>query len=171
MPLRYQKVGRSANPRPWNPNKQPNYAGTDQISVMRQLSAAAASWLLDIPETTLRQQLRTYPADRGKYNARELLRIVVGAAAESVEVTDESTAKNKLASEKARVAELRRLEMEGALVPLAELTGDLGAIVQRLRVLGETLQRNFGREAVEMLNHALDDCQRHIEHIDEPLAK
>ena len=60
------------------------------------------------------------------------------------------------------LARLDRLERQGRLLPRDEVRKALGRIAAILRDAGDTLLRQFGSSAVEILHEALDDAQREI---------
>jgi hypothetical protein len=65
--------------------------------------------------------------------------------------------------ERAAMARLDRLEREQKLIPRDTAREALGRIAAILRGAGDTLQREFGLAAVEILYEALDDCQREVD--------
>ena len=66
--------------------------------------------------------------------------------------------------ERAKIAKLDRQERERQLVRRDEVRQALARIAVILRGAGDTLQRQFGAEAVEILYEALEDAEREIEH-------
>jgi len=76
-----------------------------------------------------------------------------------------SPALERYREERAAMARLDRLEREQQLVPRDAARESLGRIAAILRGAGDTLQREFGPAAVEILYEALDDSQREIERI------
>ena len=77
--------------------------------------------------------------------------------------TVSSPALERYREERALIARLDRLEREQALVPRDDVREGLGRIAAILRSAGETLQRQFGNDAVEILDEALSDAEREIE--------
>ncbi len=65
--------------------------------------------------------------------------------------------------EKAALARLDRLEREGQLIPREEARQRLGQAGAVLRTAGETLQRQYGPAAAEILFEALNDAKREID--------
>lgn len=65
--------------------------------------------------------------------------------------------------ERAAIARLDRLEREGQLIPREQSRQALGQGAAILRAAGETLQRQFGPEAAQILHEALDDFQHEID--------
>jgi hypothetical protein len=87
-----------------------------------------------------------------------------------------SPALEKYREERAALARLDRLEREGTLVPRERIRQSLGRIAAILRGAGDTLQRQYGVEALEILFEALDDAEREVERSfgegsDEPSGK
>src|SRR4029079_4925511 len=74
-----------------------------------------------------------------------------------------SPALERFREERAAIAKLDRLERERSLVPRDEVRDGLGRIAARLKAVGESLERQYGHEALEMLMEALDDVERDIE--------
>ena len=70
-----------------------------------------------------------------------------------------SPALERYRDERARLARLDRLEREEILVPREDIRVGLGQIAVILRTAGDLLQRQFGREAAEILHEALDDAE------------
>jgi hypothetical protein len=74
-----------------------------------------------------------------------------------------SPALEEYRKERAALARLDRLQREGVLMPRETARQALGQIASLLRGAGDTLQRQFGPAAVEVLYEALDDAQREID--------
>jgi hypothetical protein len=64
--------------------------------------------------------------------------------------------------ERAVLARLDRLEREGQLLPRDEVRDALGRVAALLRAAGDILGREFGGEAQDVLNEALDDVKAEI---------
>lgn len=73
-----------------------------------------------------------------------------------------SPALERFREERAKLARLDRLEREGKLLARDKVHDGLARIATILRGAGDTLQRQFGPDALELLNDALDDAQREI---------
>ncbi len=73
-----------------------------------------------------------------------------------------SPALERYREERALIAKLDRLEREGNLIPRDQVRQTLGRIASILRAAGDTLQRQFGEPAIEILYEALDDADREI---------
>ena len=76
-----------------------------------------------------------------------------------------SPALERYREERAILAKLDRLEREGQLIPRDEIRLGLGQIAAILRTAGEMLQRQFGNDAVEILNDGLEEAERCISKI------
>jgi hypothetical protein len=74
-----------------------------------------------------------------------------------------SPALERYREERAAMARLDRLEREQKLLPRDDVRESMGRIAAILRGAGDTLQRQFGPAAVEILYEALDDAQREID--------
>lgn len=74
-----------------------------------------------------------------------------------------SPALERYREERAEIARLDRMERQRALLPRDEVKQALGRVAMILRGAGETLQRQFGVEAGEVLFEALGDAQREID--------
>jgi hypothetical protein len=73
-----------------------------------------------------------------------------------------SPALERYREERAAIARLDRLEREGQLLPRDEVREALGRIAAILRSAGDTLQRQYGQAAADILLEALDDAGREI---------
>jgi hypothetical protein len=73
-----------------------------------------------------------------------------------------SPALERYREERALIARLDRLERERVLVPRDKMREGLGRAASMLRAAGDTLQRQFGPAAGEILDEALDDVQREM---------
>ncbi|TWT51767.1 hypothetical protein KOR42_34540 [Thalassoglobus neptunius] len=76
-----------------------------------------------------------------------------------------SPALERYREERAQLARLDRLERERTLISRGEIRTGLGQIAGILRTAGETLQSQFGTEAVTILNDALDDAEHALEQL------
>ena len=74
-----------------------------------------------------------------------------------------SPALERYREERAAIARLDRLERERELLPRDDVRQALGRIASILRGAGDTLQRQFGQAAVEILYEAMEDAEREIE--------
>ena len=74
-----------------------------------------------------------------------------------------SPALERYREERAQLARLDRLERERQLLPRDAVREALGRIASIIRSAGDTLQRCFGTEAVEILYGALSDSHREVD--------
>ena len=74
-----------------------------------------------------------------------------------------SPALERYREERAAMARLDRLEREKQLVPRDEVREALGRIAAIIRGAGDTLQRQFGQSAADILFEALDDAAREVD--------
>ena len=75
---------------------------------------------------------------------------------------DSSPALERYREERAALARLDRLERERVLVNRQAIREGMGRISAVLRTAGDTLQRQFGPEALEILNEALAEAEREL---------
>jgi hypothetical protein len=73
-----------------------------------------------------------------------------------------SPALERYREERAALARLDRLERQQKLLPRDTAREALGRIAANLRAAGESLQRQFGPAAVEILYEALDDAEQEV---------
>jgi hypothetical protein len=76
-----------------------------------------------------------------------------------------SPALERYREERARLAQLDRLEREHVLVQRDQVREGLGRIASIIRTAGDTLQRQFGPDAAEILLDSLDDAEQEIERL------
>ena len=74
-----------------------------------------------------------------------------------------SPALERYREERAELARLDRLERQRQLLPRDQMREALARIAGIIRGAGDTLQRQFGLPAVEILYEALDDAEREME--------
>ncbi len=74
-----------------------------------------------------------------------------------------SAALERYRAERAALARLDRLEREGALLPRDQVRTVLLRIAALLREAGETLRRDFGEAAADIVREALEEAGREIE--------
>ena len=116
--------------------------------------------------------------DGGPYDVREVARwlvrkrkIVVDAA--DGEPTNDDTLMSGSASpaleryrdERAKMAMLQRLQFEGRLVDVDQVSRCLMASAKMIRAAGDQLQRMFGVEAQRVLSEHLDEAERAVAEI------
>ena len=94
-------------------------------------------------------------------------RNAVKLSADDVLLTGESSpALERYRAERALLARLDRLERERVLVNRQEIREGLSRIASVLRTAGDTLQRQYGPGALEILNEALAEAEREMERSD-----
>ena len=99
------------------------------------------------------KSLHDFLADNARRLAREDDELLQGGSSPALE---------RYREERALLARLDRLEREDRLLPRDEVRQALGRIAAILRNAGDTLSREFGTAAAEVLHEALDDAQREI---------
>lgn len=98
--------------------------------------------------------LHDFLADNARKLARDTDEMLQGGSSPALE---------RYREERALLARLDRLERERRLLPRDEVREALGRIAAILRGAGDTLQRQFGTAAVEIMYEALDDAQGEID--------
>ena len=76
-----------------------------------------------------------------------------------------SPALEQYRKERARLARLDRLARQRSLVSRENVRDGLGRIAHLLRAAAEALERQYGKEAGQLLDEALDDAQREIDRL------
>ena len=99
------------------------------------------------------KSLHDFLAENAQRLAREDDELLQGGSSPALE---------RYREERALLARLDRLERERRLLPRDEVREALGRISVILRGAGDTLSREFGTAAAEVLHEALDDAQREI---------
>jgi predicted Zn-dependent protease len=139
-----------------------------QIAAMQKLTLSAGAWLCGVQPQTLKNKVDILPpSEDGSYDAQQLMAGMIEhvRAALLEKIGDEDAAKAKLAVEKARIAELKRMEMEGGLINVEAFRDQITEIMSHLRASGEALQRLFGEDAADIFRSALNDCLRAVDNI------
>jgi hypothetical protein len=106
--------------------------------------------------TALARKLHDFLAENAVKLARDDDELMQGSPS--------SPALERYREECAALARLDRLEREGQLLPRDSVRDALGRVAGILRGAGDSLQRQFGPAAVEVLYEALDDATREIDH-------
>lgn len=106
---------------------------------------------IDLPSVVI--AFHDFLAENAQRLARDDDAMLVGGSSPALE---------RYREERAMLARLDRLERQGRLLPRDEVRKALGRIAAILRDAGDTLLRQFGSSAVEILHEALDDAQREI---------
>ena len=143
------------------------YRDTGQIESLKSLTPAAASWLLGYRSTTSLRTSATLPRNEdGTYDAAALLAWKIAevtrnkAEATAVVPTDDALEyKRRLEAKK---LEIQLLELEKLVVPTAMVQNFTELLMSRIRSLGEVLQRQYGRDALLMLNETIEDLESTI---------
>jgi phage terminase Nu1 subunit (DNA packaging protein) len=78
---------------------------------------------------------------------------------------ERSDALERYRDERAKLARLDRLERERQLIPRDEIHGLLAEVAGLLRAAGDRLQKQFGRDAQDVLDNALDDVDRLVDRL------
>lgn len=94
-------------------------------------------------------------------HARRLARSI-GTVTDPMAEPQEPDALDLLREEQFKMARIDRLARERALLAREDVHAGLGRIAALIRSCGDTLQKKFGVEAVEVLNATLDECEREI---------
>jgi len=100
------------------------------------------------------RSLHDFLADNAHKLAQDDDALLLGAGSPALE---------RYREERALIARLDRLEREGQLLPRDEVRVALGRIAAILRGAGDTLHRQFGQAAADILLEALEDAGREIE--------
>jgi hypothetical protein len=87
------------------------------------------------------------------------------AADDELLVGANSPALERYREERAALARLDRLQREGGLLPRDQVRDALGRIAGMIRAAGDSLARQFGNPALELLVEAMDDAEMEIEKI------
>ena len=106
---------------------------------------------IDLPAVV--KSLHDFLAENAQRLAREEDDLLQGGSSPALE---------RYREERALLARLDRLERERRLLPRDEVREALGRIAAILRSAGDTLSRDFGTAAAEVLHEALDDAQREV---------
>ncbi len=104
--------------------------------------------------STVVRGLHDFLADNALKLSRDDDELMVGAGSPALE---------RYREERALIARLERMTREGSVVPREEMRTALGRIAALLRSAGETLEREHGPEARNILDEALDDAEREID--------
>lgn len=107
---------------------------------------------IDLPAVA--RALHDFLADNAQKLSREDDELLQGSNSPALE---------RYREERALLARYDRMARERGLLPRDEVRQALGRIAAILRGAGDTLQRQFGQGAADILHEALDDAQREIE--------
>lgn len=127
--------------------------------------------MVGVKPRTLREWLsQGCPGDPGRYCPSEI--VAWGRENKwSVDIGDpelaggDSPALERYRDEKAKLARLDRLERERELVKIDDIHDALTAVSNLFRGAGEQLRRQFGNEALAILDEATDEAERLVDGI------
>lgn len=106
-----------------------------------------------VPRRTVEEWRKVgMPGQRAAYNLATIYRWI---RSRETKVVD-SDALEWHRREKAKIAQLERRKLEGELVRVKEIRTALAHVVAALREAGDRLQRQFGAEAGDLHNEAID---------------
>lgn len=106
---------------------------------------------IDLPNVV--KALHDFLAENAQRLAREDDGMLLGGSSPALE---------RYREERAKLARLDRLERQSRLLPRDQVREALGRIAGILRDAGDTLLRQFGNSAAEIMLEALDDAEREI---------
>jgi len=92
-------------------------------------------------------------------------RRLAGDEETGAEMDASTTALGEYRRERTKLARLDRRAREGELIPRDQVREGLGRIAAILRVAGDSLQRQYGTGAGDILYEALDDAEQDIDRI------
>lgn len=159
----------------------PTLSVHQQIGVMQRLNLQTVAWLLGLTSArTLTQNMRLERNQDGTVDARKVLEYattlryrrtdrpgdVARMQREQVEVEVDASTIGALDHKRmleAQKIELEILRMQKELVPVDQTVEFFGELSARLRSFGETLQRDFGPNALLLLNELLTGMEAHVE--------
>lgn len=140
--------------------KNATQATGEQKAILSRLTQQSAAWLLGKTTRFLRDHQPARNAD-GTYDGPTLLEWMV--ARERLEAVEKEAADGGADSAKARILEAKAIQEElevqreqRKLVDREQIHAFLAQLSGTLRSAGDKLQREFGREALEILNDAID---------------
>lgn len=147
--------------------QQATQVTTEQKGILSRMTPQTAAWLLGRQTRLLRRHQPPRNPD-GTYDATELVQWwIEHERRDAVEraATDGATdsAKARLMAANAMQAEMETARMQGSLVDRSMVRDFLGKLSGVMRQAGDKLQREFGREALEILNDAIESAATMIE--------
>lgn len=142
----------------------------EQMRALQGLLQTPAAYLLGVSARKLRDYADAPRLDNDTYDAKALVAWWTGRAAGSADPDPLLAGGMSPALERYRLARASREELEldarrRVLLPREGVHHGLAAIARIIRGCGERLQRQCGREALEILNESLDDAQREIDRL------
>lgn len=139
----------------------------EQKAILSRLTQQAAAWLIGKTTRFLRDHQPARNAD-GTYDGPALLEWTI--ARERADAVERAAADGGAESAKARILEAKAIQGEldaqrelGRLVDREKVHEFLAQLSGVLRSAGDKLQREFGREALEILNDAIETTGKLIE--------
>lgn len=93
---------------------------------------------------------------------------LVSSSEDGLLIGGSSPALERYREERAAMARIERMKMEGQLVSVTSLQDPLTKISELLRAAGERLQRMFGQSAQDVIDQALDAAMAEIERVLSP---
>ncbi|HEX8553254.1 MAG TPA: hypothetical protein VF695_00980 [Sphingomonas sp.] len=141
-----------AGPGPRRPERKSQTAGLHEQAERYGLPIGGPT--IDLPK--LARRLHDFLAENAAQLAKEPDELMVGGSSPALERYREERAAL------ARLDRLDRLERENVLLPRDQVREALGRIAAVLRAAGESLQRQYGGGAAELLHEAIDDAEREM---------
>lgn len=149
---------------------------------MKRLTGRATAWLLGLASIRSLSDNMSIPRNEDKtYNAQDVLRY---AAEDRRRRKDRPGDQDRIAANsgdaspldfkrslEAQKLQLEILKLEKQLVPVSETAEFFGEMCSRLRRFGEVLQRDYGPQALVLLNELLGGMESHIDRWTESVAE
>lgn len=140
---------------------------------MENLSRVSVAWLLSMRTISSMDNRTDIPRNPDNtYNARDVVAHVMDLERRKKlhPTTDEDSALEAKRRLEAQKIQLQILEMRKKVVPVSQTTDLFNCFTSRMRQLGETLQRQYGPDALALLNEAILDAERNVGRWHEQLA-
>lgn len=137
---------------------------SEQKAILSRLTQQTAAWLLSMSVRFIREHQPGRNPD-GTYDAQQVLQWwIARERANAVEVAategGHESAKARIMEAKAIQEELSAERERGRLVDRDTVHAFLAQLAGMLRQAGDKLQKEFGREALEIMNDAIDGTQQ-----------
>lgn len=136
----------------------------EQKAILQRLTQQTAAWIIGRSVRFIADHQPARNAD-GSYDGPQLLAWMI--ARERADAVEKAAADGGQESAKARILEAKALQEEleaakaqGKLVDREQVHTFLASLASTLRQAGDKLQKEFGREALEILNDAIDTTAR-----------
>ncbi|MDA0661043.1 MAG: hypothetical protein O3C60_19745 [Planctomycetota bacterium] len=136
------------------------------VAQLERIPPRAAAWLLGYRSTSSLQTSPTLPRNEdGSFNAAKLVAWREEEVHRRTKLTlpVENSALEYKRRLEAKKLEIQLLEMEKSIISVEVTDQFFSLLTGRLRDLGELLQRQYGRDALALLNEALDDIEATIQ--------